>query len=92
MSNFEAAAQTKEVKYSELVDKANRAGYTSTLLTLEVGSRGVPHYSSFIKLAQAIHLKSKELQSLLERVSVAALKGSFTIWCARNKTFQSDTP
>ena len=93
-SNFEEAAQRKEVKYSELVDKANRAGYTYTLLhvTLEVGSRGVPHYSSFIKLAQAIHLKSKELQSLLERASVAGLKGFFTIWCTRNKAFQSDLP
>ena len=84
-SNFEKAEQRKTVKYLDLVEQTKKSGYQATLLTLEVGSRGVPYYHSFAMLAKSINLNTKELNSLLHRVSTEALKESFKIWCSRNR-------
>ena len=84
-SNFEEAAKRKSAKYSDLAEQAELSGYSTTLLTLQVGSRGVPHYDSFKQLASATNMSAKELSLLLQKVTRAALMGSFTIWCSRNK-------
>jgi len=42
-TSFEEARERKEAKYSELVSATEQAGYITTLITLEVGSQGVPH-------------------------------------------------
>ena len=39
-TSFEEARERKEAKYNELVAAIEQAGYNTTLITLEVGSRG----------------------------------------------------
>ena len=84
-SNFEDAALRKSAKYSDLVEQAELNGYHATLLTLQVGSRGVPDYTSFSNLATFLDMSMRDLSKLLERVTRAAIVGSFSIWCSRNR-------
>ena len=84
-TNFEEAALRKSSKYEALAERARANGYQATVLTIQMGSRGVPDYDSFSKLATMLKFKKKEMSALLERVIRAALIGSFTIWCSRNR-------
>ena len=45
---YEAAS--KEERYHDLIDETRKAGYTPTLITVEVGSRGLPNMSGFQRL------------------------------------------
>lgn len=84
-TGFKDAAERKEASYEDLVYRAKQAGYDSHLITIEVGSRGVPHMAGFCRLKQELGLTRTELSSLLSRVSHKAIEGSFGIWCSRNK-------
>ena len=84
-TNFEEAARRKTVKYLHLVEQAKARGYRSELITLQVGSRGVPDLPGFENLATCLSLPHKDLVRLLESSATLALAGSFSIWCARNK-------
>ena len=84
-SNFMKAAGRKTAKYADLVEQARSNGYKVTFLPLQMGSRGVPHNESFAALATVLRMTSKDLMSLLLRLSKAAIQGSFTIWCSRNR-------
>ena len=53
-TSFEAAAEKKETKYHDLVTSAERAGYNTTLITLEMGSRGAPHLPGFTQLTHEL--------------------------------------
>ena len=55
-SNFTEAAQRKTAKYIDLLQQARSSGYKAELLTLQVGSRGVPHYDSFQQLAKTLSM------------------------------------
>ena len=83
-TNFDDAAARKAAKYADLVQQARDNGYRATLLPLQVGSRGVPHYESFVMLARVLNMPSKELTTLLAKTIKAAIQGSFKIWCSRN--------
>ena len=85
-SNFEEAAQRKSAKYTDLVEQAQARGYKTEMITLQVGSRGVPDLPGFETLATKLSLPRKNLIKLLEDSSRLALAGSFSIWCSRNKT------
>ena len=84
-TNFEEAARRKSVKYLHLVEQAKAGGYRSELITLQVGSRGVPDLPGFENLATSLSLPHKDLVRLLESAAYLALAGSFGIWCSRNK-------
>ena len=84
-SNFTEAAQRKTAKYMDLLQQARSSGYKAELLTLQVGSRGVPHYDSFQQLAKTLSMGSRDLTNLLKSTARAAIAGSFRIWCSRNK-------
>ena len=84
-SNFSDAAQRKTAKYMDLLHQVRDRGYKAQLLTLEVGSRGVPHLNSFKKLAHILSMSSKDLTNLLMCTSRAAVTGSFSIWCSGNR-------
>jgi hypothetical protein len=88
-TNFEEASRRKLSKYEDLAEQARVRGYHTSVHTIQVGSRGVPDYDSFAKLADMLQIPDKELNNLLERVIRAALIGSFTIWCSRNRTSES---
>ena len=84
-TNFEEAAQRKTAKYLHLVEQAKARGYRSELITLQVGSRGVPDLPGFEIFAASLSLPHKDLVRLLESTAGLALAGSFSIWCSRNK-------
>ena len=84
-TNFDAAAARKTSKYTDLVTQAKNRGYRTTLITLQVGSRGVPDYNSFSVLAKLLKIPTKEMIQLFKDVTEAALTGSFSIWCTRNR-------
>ena len=69
-TSFVEAAQRKTSRYADLKQWATEAGYTTSLITLEVGSRGVVCYQGFKQLSR--HLGQK------------ALHQSYHIWCLRN--------
>ena len=84
-TNFAEAAQRKQAKYVHLVEQAQAKGYTAQLVTLQVGSRGVPDLPGFEQLAHLLSLSKDDMRHLLEGVSSTALSGSFQIWCSRNR-------
>ena len=83
-TNYVDAAERKTTKYADLVRQARSNGYRATLITLQVGSRGVPHYESFVALARVLDMPKKVLISLITSATKAAIQGSFKIWCSRN--------
>ena len=84
-TNFEEAALRKSAKYDHIVQQANAKGYRAKLITLQVGSRGIPDMSGFQELASLINLPKRVLVKVLVDVARLALAGSFNIWCARNR-------
>ena len=46
-SNFDSTVQRKLAKYNEPWEQAKQNGYSTILLPIQMGSRGVPHYQSF---------------------------------------------
>ena len=56
---------TKEDRYHDLIDEMRKAGYTSTLITVEVGSRGLPNMSGFQRLRDILKLCRPEFCKLL---------------------------
>ena len=85
-TNFEEAVLRKKSKYTDLVEQATARGYKTTLITLQVGSRGAPHLPGFQFVASLLNMPSRDLSKLLEAVSRQALTGSFGVWCSRNRT------
>jgi hypothetical protein len=83
-SNFEGAALRKSA-YADLVEQAQARGYKTELITLQVGSRGVPDLLGFDQLARAIKLPPRDQAHLLEVTSRLALAVSFSIWCSHNR-------
>ena len=83
-TSFEEARERKEAKYSELVSATERDGYNTTLITLEVGSRGVLHLPGFTHLAHALAISQQDLSNLLHQCCQATITGSYKIWCTRN--------
>ena len=78
-SNFVEAAERKSAKYTDLVERARANGYQTSLLTLQVGSRGVPDLPAFEKLFTTLHLPSKEQSQILIDITREVLLGSFGI-------------
>ena len=75
---FEEAAQRKEIKYQDIVERARSAKYTPTLITLEVGSRGIIDMNGFSRLKDELKIARRDLtQSLVEltRIYLAIYHG-----------------
>ena len=84
---YEAASTRKGDRYHDLIDETWKAGYTSTLIMVEVGSRGVPNMSGFQRLCDILKLCHPEFCKLLQDTTQQAILGSYKIWCSRNNTF-----
>ena len=63
-TSYEAASTRKEDWYHDLNDEMWKAGYTSTLITIEVRSRGLPNMSGFQKLCDILKLRRPEFCKL----------------------------
>ena len=74
----------KRAKYHDLVEAGRAAGYKTTLITIEVWSRGMLAVSDFDDLRAAIHTSLKTATTLCLDVIRTTLLGSFRIWTSRN--------
>ena len=83
-TNFLEACQQKTTKYQDLVEACEVNGYTTELVTLEVGSRGFLNLQGFKALFQGFSLNKCEKYNFLRVVSREAIIGSHKIWTARN--------
>ena len=79
------AIKQKEESYLELLETFQNAGYTANLVTVEVGSRGVPNPTDFLKLRANLGLSRSTLANLMVIALGQAITGSFKIWCMRNQ-------
>jgi len=84
-SLFEDAAVRKQSRYCELQASIAHAGYRVELITIEVGSRGLPNTSGFTKLRKWFGLSRQEERALMFNAGNQAIAGSFKIWCQRNR-------
>ena len=71
-------------KYEELQQRAQRAGYRTTLITLEVGSRGIIHFPGFCKLKNELKLSDRDLSAMLQYIVTETITQSHSIWSQRN--------
>ena len=62
---LEDAARRKQAKYQDLVASVQESGYTVTLVTVEVGARGVPNIKAFSKLQSLLGLANKAAKDLM---------------------------
>ena len=83
-SIFDDAAQRKKAKYAELNQTTKDAGYLTSLITLEVGARGLIHYPGFHCLKKHLGIRDKDLGALLQSLSQEAIHQSYRIWCMLN--------
>ena len=67
---LEDAARRKQAKYQDLVASVQESGYTVTLVTVEVGARGVPNIKAFSKLQSLLGLANKAAKDLMSRPEV----------------------
>ena len=79
------AHERKEAKYYHLVEEAWEKGFQASLITLEVGCRGIPNLTGFQKLKDALKLPTKVFTELLQDAIKATIGGSFSVWVNRNK-------
>ena len=85
---FHEAATLKEDKYLDLLSAIRNAGYNAKLITVEVGSRGLPNMCGFDKLRKELKLTRTQTHDLMVQTAKRAMVGSFTIWCSRNRVHQ----
>ena len=85
-TSFTEAADRKRAKYEDLQKEARQAGYKATLITLEVGSRGVINNPGFQLLRQELKIKERGFVKLLLPIITETIKQSYKIWCQRNHT------
>ena len=76
--------QRKCVKYQDLVEAGQAAGYRTELITIEVGSRGMLSANDFDVIKSAVSATHKEVTSLVEALIRTTLLESFRIWGSRN--------
>ena len=81
---MEDAQQRKQSKYQDLVEASRDAGYTTELITVEVGSRGLVDASSFRPLARVLNVSHKDISNLCIALIRTTLLESHKIWCSRN--------
>ena len=80
----EDAKARKTLKYTNLLEEAQQNGYQSSIITLEVGSRGVLEIKGLDRLKKLIPVNRKEWQCFLVKISQTVIKESHRIWSTRN--------
>ena len=82
---FQAAAERKEEKYLDLATSTRSAGYSTNVITIEIGSRGLaPSRYWFNKLLIALNTPTRDLEKLQVKLPSYAPTGSDA---ARQKKF-----
>ena len=83
-SGLEDASQHKATKYTGLVASCRDNGYTTTLTTIQVGSRGFLHRPSLDNLYKLVKAPLNHKTALEKQLIARAIEGSFAIWCSCN--------
>ncbi len=76
-------AARKETKYLDLISAAQCAGYQATLITVEVGSRGLANPQGFMKLKSVLNIiiTTSQLNDLMVKAARQVIITSFKIRC-----------
>lgn len=83
-TSFDSAAERKRAKYEDLQQRAQRTGYHTTIITLEVGSRGIINYPGFLSLKKEFRIRDRDFTTMLQSISMETITQSHRIWCQRN--------
>ena len=81
---MEDVQQRKQSKYQDLVEASRAAGYTTELIRVEVGSRGLVDASSSRPLARVLNVSHKDISNFFIAIIQTTLLKSHKIWCSRN--------
>ena len=79
-TNFDDAAEGKEVKYEELITGAQASGYDTELIMLEVSSREVINPALL-----TLNICFTDMSKLLLCTCKRAIEGSYSVWCSRTE-------
>ena len=79
--NFSASSSGKKSKYKELIQQCQSSGWETSLLMLQVGSRGLVDNLSFDHLIKFIGADHHEVQQLFRDMCRLSIATSFVIWC-----------
>jgi potassium voltage-gated channel Eag-related subfamily H protein 8 len=82
--SIDTAVTRKRSRYSELLNTCKARGYAANLLTVEVGSRGFVHATSFDSLFSVFPANRSEREMLERDVVRKSIEQSYKIWCKRN--------
>ena len=83
-SRMAVSRERKCEKYKDLVKALRGAGYRATLITLEVGSRGMLSVKDLAALREALCPSKEELSTLCVQVIRPSILSSFRVWDSRN--------
>ena len=78
------AAERKQQKYSNLVACCRGNGFRTTLVTVEVGSRGFLHKRSLNNFYTLVKATQNDKLAMEKEMIHRAILVSFRIWCRRN--------
>ena len=79
---FKQASERKRRKYFDLCENNY---HDVSLITLEIGSRGVIHSQGFHQVQKHLDCSKKDLRTLLVRISNTAIQELLKIWYTRNR-------
>ena len=82
-TNIVGAAERKAHLYRELASACGRSHHTS-IITLEVGSRGFLSIAGFQQLYQLVQAKATDRAVFERDVIRHVVSSSYDIWCKRN--------
>ena len=83
-TSFKHAAERKELKYEDIIERARSAGYRGRVITLQVGSRGIIDQSGFLQLKQEFDIPSRVYAKFIVDICSVVIHESYNIWCQRN--------
>ena len=83
-SQLEDTHQRKQAKHQDLVEAGCAAGFSTKLITVEIGSIGMVDDSTFAMLRSVLKASQKDLSSLCMTVIRTTILKSYKIWCSRN--------
>ena len=90
-SNFNDAHRRKTLKYAELLEEVEHSKYCGTLITIEVGSRGLLNMEGLDHLQKFLGIHNTRWSPFLVSVSQRAIEESHRIWTARNWRSETNT-
>ena len=84
-SGYKEAAARKRSRYMDLQEEAQREGYHTQILPIQIGSRGVIPDNSLEVFRHSLKpMKQTTWQAFLNEIVITTIEESHRIWCDRN--------